>query len=88
MPAVSHSLKQLVLIKRVRFKENVVYHLKYVQISKNESLSSASGSWRWSEILCVCEFLSTGDLGEIIPLLSHSLLLPPSNLAVRCVSGT
>lgn len=61
MPAVSHSLKQLVLIKRVRFKENVVYHLKYVQISKYESLSSASGSWKWSEILCVCEFLSTGD---------------------------
>lgn len=53
MPAVPRSLKQLVLIKRVRFKENVVYHLKCVQISKYESLSAASGSWKWSEIFCV-----------------------------------
>lgn len=53
IPAVPRLLRQLVLIKRTRFKENVVYHLKCVQISKYESLSSASGSWKWSEVFYV-----------------------------------
>lgn len=61
MPAVPRSLKQLVLIKRARFKENVVYHLKCVQISKYESLSSAWGSWKWSEVFF--EFVDFSPLG-------------------------
>lgn len=39
------------------------------------------------KLLCVCGFLYTGVLGEIVPLLSCFLLLRPSNLAVRCISA-